>query len=92
MQAASTPLHSSSRWRHARICAIVVPKGRETRAGEPDLGSSVRVNINNKTYKKLLKKMGEKPSPLYGPALKADFVAEHAAFGKILASIGVKKK
>ena len=55
-------------------------------------GTSDLEFFKNKTYKKLLKKMGEKPSPLYGPALKADFVAEHAAFGKILASIGVKKK
>jgi len=46
----------------------------------------------DKTYKKLLKKMGDKPSPLFGPALKADIRAESAAYGKILKSVGITKK
>jgi tripartite-type tricarboxylate transporter receptor subunit TctC len=70
---------------------IIAPKGTPQDRIDFLVGAFKKL-VKNKTYKKLLKKMGEKPSPLYGPALKADFVAEHAAFGKILASIGVKKK
>lgn len=48
--------------------------------------------VKDKTYKRLLSKMGDKPSPLWGPALKEDIRAEYEAYGKILKSVGVQKK
>lgn len=48
--------------------------------------------MKNRTYNRLLKRMGETPGPLYGDALKKNIASEHERFGKIFASIGVKKK
>jgi tripartite-type tricarboxylate transporter receptor subunit TctC len=48
--------------------------------------------VKDKTYKRLLKKMGDKPTPMWGPALKEDIRKESVAYGKILKSIGVVKK
>lgn len=48
--------------------------------------------MKNKTYKRLLSRMGETPTPLHGDALKKDIADEYDRFGKIFAGIGVKKK
>jgi tripartite-type tricarboxylate transporter receptor subunit TctC len=48
--------------------------------------------VNDKTYKSLLKKMGDKPTPLWGEALKKDVAEDYMAYGKIFKSIGLKKK
>ena len=48
--------------------------------------------LKNKSYLRLISKMGEVPTPLYGEALKKDLADEYERFGKIFASIGVKKK
>ena len=48
--------------------------------------------MKNKTYRRLLSRMGETPAPLHGDALKKDIADEYDRFGKIFAGIGVKKK
>ena len=48
--------------------------------------------MKNKTYRRLLSRMGETPTPLHGDALKKDIADEYDRFGKIFAGIGVKKK
>ena len=56
------------------------------------LVESFKKLVKDKTYKRLLKKMNDKPNPIYGEALKKDVVDEYHAFGAILRSIGAIKK
>lgn len=48
--------------------------------------------MKNKTYVRLLNKMGDRPAPLSGPALMKEIRDEYAHYGEILKSIGVTKK
>ena len=48
--------------------------------------------VKDKTYKRLLSKMGDKPTPISGDALKKNIQEEFAAYGKILKSVGATKK
>ena len=47
--------------------------------------------VKDKTYIKLLKKMGEKPTPLWGDSLVKSVGEDYSAYGKILETIGAKK-
>ena len=47
--------------------------------------------VKDKTYKKLLKKMGEKPTPLWGDSLVKSVREDYSAYGKIFETIGAKK-
>ncbi|MDP7371890.1 MAG: tripartite tricarboxylate transporter substrate binding protein [Nitrospinota bacterium] len=76
-------LHS---WR-----TFMVPKGTPQDRIDILVGALKKV-VKNKSFKKLLKKMGERPVPIYGAALKKKIRSEHARFGAIFKSIGVGKK
>jgi tripartite-type tricarboxylate transporter receptor subunit TctC len=67
------------------------------RAGTPQDRIDFLVNgfkklVKDKTYNRLLKKMGDRPQPIWGKALLDDLRAEYKAFGAILRSIGATKK
>ena len=47
--------------------------------------------VKDKTYIKLLKKMGEKPTPLWGDSLVKSVGEDYSAYGKIFETIGAKK-
>ena len=70
---------------------IIGPKGIPQKHIEI-LVNGFKKLAKDKTYNRLLRKMGDKPTPLFGPALKKDIQEEYAAYGKILKSIGVTKK
>lgn len=48
--------------------------------------------VQDKTYKRLLSKMGDRPDPIYGKDLMTDLQNEYKEFGAILRSIGATKK
>ncbi|MBT5947817.1 MAG: tripartite tricarboxylate transporter substrate binding protein [Nitrospinaceae bacterium] len=70
---------------------MIAPKGTPKEHVDI-LVSGFKKLVKDKTYKSLLKKMGDKPTPLWGDALKKDVADDYMAYGEIFKSIGLEKK